>query len=360
VFVCVVAAVTSAGAVTINGTDYVLFARCKLAMENGPLKITGNVAVNEDCGVQNGLMMVGVNNTINGTATANRMFLSHGSSITTCNFNESKGDATQVCGSSGPANIPITNWPAGIPLPIPVVNEGTETVVCPPECNPAPGSYKEIRANDNATLNLSTGTYDAKTLKVAAGATLNGNGAAVNLTGSFLTENQAIINDVVITSIKGQDSGGVSIAVIKTSNSAKVNNSIFYAPFAYMHLKTGGTYTNFEGIALLIAVEPITIEGEPTPACACIGAVADGGQTIKLSQGCHLSAAGNQFFVSTTCAIDANASCPGPGCIPATLQAGATDTNATLNKPAAPAGNYHVLVKNTGGAFCTAGTVPIP
>ncbi len=53
-----------AQAITVNGVDYALFARCKIGMENGPVKITGNIAVNEICGVQDGLLHIGAHNTV--------------------------------------------------------------------------------------------------------------------------------------------------------------------------------------------------------------------------------------------------------------------------------------------------------
>lgn len=366
-----IAFVVPAGAVTINGVDYALFARCKIGMENGPVKIDGNIAVNEICGAQNGFLHLGINNVVNGTATANNMFFGGGAKVTKCEFNNSTGgDPNTVCGTQAPAVLPITTWasqpnnPGGIPLPIPTVTVGANNVLCPPDCSPAPGDYRDIRVKDNATLTLAAGTYNARNVLVEFNATLTGAGStstALNLTGTFGTEPGANINGVTITSVNGQNQGGLGTTaeVIETGNLTTVNDAVFYAPFGRMHLHQGGTFLNFEGIAVLITVEPVTIT-RPEGRCACIGAVADGGQTIDLSQGCHLNDPTIEFFVSTTCAIDAFASCPGANCIAATAQAGATDTTATLTKPAAPAGNYHVIVRSAGGAFCTVQTVPIP
>ena len=368
-FVLALAASDPADAITINGVDYALLGRCKIGMENGPVKITGNIAVNEACGVQDGLLHIAAHNTVTGTATANSMFLGTNASVSSCEFNKSVGGNPAVaCGVQGPAALPITAWPAGIPLPIPVVSIGTTNILCPPSCSPAPGSYRDITVASGATLTLSPGVYNARNVTVGNQAALNGSGAQLNLheTGSFVTEARAKINDVTVTSVKGQanfNAGGLgsTAEVIKTGNAAEVTNAIFYAPFARMHLHQAGTFTDFEGIAVLVVVEPVTIVNEARRSdCACIGSIAKTPGSIVLSSGCHLDSPTNQFFVSPTCVLDVNASCPGANCFSVTAQAGATESTATLNVPAVTAGNYHVIVRTPSGAFCTTQTVPLP
>jgi hypothetical protein len=350
---CALAFVVPAQAITINGTDFVLFAKTTIKMEDGPTVINGNVGVN-DVG---GLLRIGAGNTINGIAIADRMFFGSGAKVTDCEFNTSTGgNPSAVCGTQSPAVLPITSWP---PSPVPVVPSCVNTnpdVIVPAggSLALAPGCYGDVDVRDNATLTLSAGTYNFKSLRLQTGSLLDGNSATVNVKGLVVTEPGVTINDVNITTV----ASGTFEAII-IGNSSTLNNVVLYAPNARMHLHQGGVYTNFEGIAVFITVEPIQI-GTVPQGCACIGAIADGGTTIGLSNGCHLNNPANEFFVSTTCAIDAFASCPSASCIAATVQAGATDTTATLNKPAAPAGNYHVIVRSAGGAFCTAATVPIP
>lgn len=364
--------VVPAGAVTINGTDYALFARCKIGMENGPISIDGNIAVNEICGTQQGFLHLGINNIVTGSATANNIFFGNGSQVGICNFNNSTGgNPGLVCGAQNPAVLPITNWFTGIPLPVPAVIPGNQDVVCPPDCNPVPGDYQDIRVKDNATLTLSPGgVYNARSLLVEFGATLNGNGAAVNLKNGFTSEALANINDVTITSTNGVTSVnpllcsganglGTTAEVIETGNGTKVSNSIFYAPCGRMHLHQSGEFTNFEGIAVLITVEPVIIKNEERAVCACIGTVTKDAQnnTLLLAQGCHLNAPNLSFFVAPTCPTDPTVC---PGCTPATRQAGATDTTATLDIPVVAPGTYRVVVQSTGGSFCTKDTVSLP
>jgi hypothetical protein len=352
--------VIPAEAIVINGVDYALFGRCKIGMENGPISIDGNVAVNEICGTQQGFLHIAINNVITGSATANNMFFGTNAQVGTCNYNNSTGgNPNAVCAAQNtPINppLPITAWP---PLPVPTVTPGNTDVVCPPDCNPAPGNYRDIRVKDNGTMNLSPGVYEARSFKVGSGGTVNGNNAEVNLTGSFGTEGVATINDVKITSIFGQNvlPIGSTAEVMEPGLGAHLNNVVLYAPFARMHLHLGGVYTNFEGIAVLIAVEPIIVQNEERAVCACIGNVTKGEGTLLLTDGCHLNAPNLNFFVAPTCPTDP-ATCP--GCTAATRLPGATDTTATLQTPAVAPGTYRVVVQSTGGSFCTNATVSLP
>jgi hypothetical protein len=358
-----------ADAITVNGVDYALFARCKIGMENGPISITGpnaNVAVSEICGAQNGFLHIGVNNVIEGTAIANNMFFSNGASVGTCNFNNSTGgNPGVVCGAQNspvpPPFNPITAWP---PLPVPVVTLSATSVLCPPTCNPAPGNYRDIRAKDGASLNLAAGTYNARNVLIESGATLAGagvNATFLNLTGVFNTEPGANINDIMITSILGQGLPGIgsSTESIETGNGTQVQRAVFYAPFSRMHLHQGSTYDTFEGIAVLITVEPITITGGDQAICACVGTIQLVGTTVELRQGCHLNLANLTFFLAPAPNCPTNpAACP--GCTMVTRLPGASDTQADLDVTGVAAGQYRVVVQSSGGSYCTAQTVTVP
>jgi hypothetical protein len=357
-----------ADAIVVNGVDYMLFARCKVGLENGPISIVGgvaNVAVNEICGVQNGLLHIGVNNVIQGTATANNIFFGTGASVGTCHFNTAiGGNPVLVCGAQSspvPAPFnPITPWP---PLPVPAVTVGSQSVLCPPICSPAPGNYKDIRAKDGATLNLTAGTYNARTVLIESGATLAGIGANVtflNLTGTFNTEPGANINDVMITSVLGRGLPGLgsSTESIETGNGTHVARAVFYAPFSRMHLHQGGRFDTFEGIAVLITVEPITITTDVGEGCPCVGTATRVNSTVQLRQGCRLNL-GLTFFLAPApnCPTDPG-SCVACTAVP--RLAGATDGQADLDISGVAPGDYRVVVLGPGGSFCTANTVAVP
>lgn len=355
-----------ADAVTINGVEYVLFARETITMEQGPVNITGNVGVN-DFG---GLLKVGAFNVINNgglsTATADSIKTPASAQISNCRFNNNDPDLAVVCGTTGAAVLPITVWPLGGQIaqaPQATIDACVDAALDEnvPDNGaldlPAGSCRRNVVVRKNATLTLHAGAaYNFKTLRLDNGATLEGNGALVHVQGLVNSNQNVKINDVTITTV------GSGFEAIVIGNSAILTNTILHAPFATIHLHTGGNYSQgFEAIALVIRVEPITItDGDQPLVCACIGAVANGDTTILLSDGCHLNAPGNTFFVSTTCAIDATVSCPGASCFSTGAPTASTDTTATLNKPAVLAGDYHVIVVNTGGAFCTAATVPIP
>jgi hypothetical protein len=265
--------VVPAGAINIGGTEYLLFGRCKIGMENGPIFIDGNVAVNEICGLQNGFLHIGVDNVITGSGTANRIFFGTDASVGVCNFNQNAGgNANNVCGAQNAAVLPITAWP---PLPIPTVTPGATDVTC--TGNLAAGSYRNIQVPNNATCTLQ-GNVDARAVIVGTGGTLNG-GFNLNLTSTFNTEPGAIINNVNITSVLGVLSGNTCIGAnglgstaeaIETGNNTVVTGSVFYAPCARMHLHQGGDFSSgFEGIAVLITVEPVRITDGLDIFCTC-------------------------------------------------------------------------------------------
>lgn len=375
---CGLALVGPVEAVTIGGVDYALYARCKIGLEQGGTVIDGNVRVAQICGIQQGFLQIGAGTTINGNASANRMFFGTNATVTgtppACVFNISAGGMfSVVCPGSAPGVPPFvadTLWP---PLPVPAVVPGTTDVVCSGALGP--GAFRDITVPDGVTCNL-TGPVNARNFLLGNGGTLAGSGGAaqaLNLTGGFTSEESTIITNTNITSVvgvvnpgnpgptptcTGANGLGSTVEGIITGNGATVTGSIFYAPCARMHLHQGGTFSaGFEGIAVLITVEPVDIQNHQ-PVCACIGSIAKGNGTIALTNGCHLSASGNQFFVSQTCAT-----CPGPACTAAVLAnpPAPTDTTATLNTPVVPvAGDYHVIVVNTGGQFCTSATVPLP
>ena len=116
---CALALVTPAGAVTVNGVDYILLGRIQILMENsadcdplpantlGCMILTGNIGVSDP----NGTLKIGANNIINGTATAHHIAFGTNSHITKCVFDVASGvDPATVCDTI------VTPVPAGTRL----------------------------------------------------------------------------------------------------------------------------------------------------------------------------------------------------------------------------------------------------
>ena len=205
---CALALVTPASAVNVNGVEYVILAKSQVLMENsadceplpantlGCLIITGNVAVSDP----NGILHIGSNNIINGTATANHIFFGTNSHITECRFNTSSGvDPASVCDNIVnplPAGVlPIVAaWPPG-PLgavPVDPCVNAAPNVLVPAGATQAlaPGCYRDVRINAGGTLNLGPGNYVFKSFRMIASATLNGQSSAatsVNVQGQTIT-----------------------------------------------------------------------------------------------------------------------------------------------------------------------------
>jgi hypothetical protein len=346
-----------ANAMVINGTDYVLFGKTAVKMEDGPIVINGNVGVN-DVG---GLLRIGAHNKIFGTATADNMFFGTGAEVDVCKYNTSTGgNPVAVCGNippdpnpPGAGPFPIVAWPPqAVPASFPVTNSNQ---VCPAggALALAPGDYGGLDVKDNCVLTLAAGTYNFKKIRLQNGSTTNGAGSTatfVNTNGSIITEPGIDVNGVKMTSV---NSGTFEAIVI--GNNSTLNDVILYAPNARMHLHQGGVYTNFEGVAVFITVEPIVIDGQAQVDCACVGQIALNGNTIALTRGCHLNLPNLTFFLATSCSTP----CPGAGCLAATLLAGGSDSNGSLTLPAGavPGTPYHVIINSTGGTFCSAATI---
>ncbi len=358
-FLVACAFVAPAGAMNIGGTDYVLYGKTAVKMEDGPVVINGNVAVN-DAG---GLLRVGAGNKIFGTATADRMFFGTGSQVDVCEFNTSTGgDPVAACGNippdpnpPGAGPFPLNAWPPqAVPVSFPV---SASNQVCPAggALALAPGNYGELDVKDNCVLTLGAGDYNFKKVRLQNGSTTDGAGSTatfVNSNGSITTEPGVTINGVKMTTV---NSGTFEAIVI--GNASTLNDVVLYAPNARMHLHQGGVYSGFEGVAVFITVEPVIITPPPPQGCACVGEIEKSGTTIKLSNGCGLNNTNNTYFVDTVCEA-----CPGgAGCNAATVAPGATPTSATLNIPAGlPAGDYHVIINSPAGSFCTSATLALP
>jgi hypothetical protein len=346
---CTLAFVVPANAIVINGVKYVLFANEGILMEQGDTEIAGNVGVNSATGV----MEIGANNRIVGTATAHSILRGSNSLTDICRYDVTSGGGvcSQVLppGSVPIVNFPIVNWPAipnlpAIPpAPVPCVPGTAVSVTAansPLHLNT--GCYTTLRVNPDKVLNLSAGNYFfTGEVRLRNQSTLNGAGATVNAAGHIVTEPSVNINDVTLNSA---GSGG---NVVHIGNGSKVSNARIYAPAGEMHLHTNmEAAPPFDAIANRIIVEPIKIL---PPGCGCFDELTKSNSTVTLSEGTKLSLA-NAFFLSTNC---------DPTGFLATPQS-VTDGTVVLNVAGAPPGTYHVIAHFFSGSYCSTQTITIP
>jgi len=366
VALCALALVSPAGAVTVNGVEFIILGKSKILMENSadceplPANTLGCMILNGNVGVSdpNGLLHIGSFNVINGTATAHEIFFGTNSHITKCVFDVSSGvNPASVCDTivtpipAGTLPI-VAAWPPGPPGPVPVdncVNAAADVTVPAGATQPlAPGRYKNVRLNANATLNLSSGAYVFKTLRLLNGSFLHGNGATVNVQGQTITEAGITIDNILLES-----PGTVGFSVTEfflIGNGATLTNVVFYAPTAGIHLHTGFVANGLEAVSNFLTVEPGFVGGQVAKVCGCFDDVTKNGTNVLISAGQHLDQA-TGFFVGTTC---------GPAGLISVPASNVTPTTATLNVSAVPAGTYFVIAKFDSGSFCNDTTITVP
>ena len=365
------AMITPASAATINGVDYVLFARTEIRMEQakdcdplpgdllGCMIITGNVATNDPTG----RILTGINNIINGIVTTNNLVLASGAQITTCRYNVTSGASPAVvCGTVVtplPAGtLPIIAWPVnGGPLGAVAISAGCNVntaadinVAAGATLNLAPGCYRNVRVNAGGTLNLAAGTYDMRTLRMIAGSEINGVGqpaTTVTVLVQAITEGGVAINDLRLQAVNTA-TFTVSEA-ISLGNGNQLTNVLLYSPTNAIHLRTGSTASNFEAVANYLTVEPTVISNVPNLGCPCFLNLAQAGTTISLSGGTDLDK--STFVLSATCNV------AGGTPVPATA---ATATTATLDASGVAAGTYRVIAIGASGSYCHNTPVTIP
>jgi hypothetical protein len=388
VLLCVLALVTPAGAVTVNGVDYVILGKSYVHMENSadcdPLPadlskctiIDGNVGVSDATGV----LQIGSNNIIKQTAIANRILFGSFSQIGHCVYNTSVPNPFAGCGTTVtpvPAGgLPIVNpWPLGqgpLPAAVPVDKcvfaSPPITVPAGGTASPAPGCYGAVFVGTGGTLNLSSGNYVFKSLLLKAGSTLNGSSAIVNVQGETGSEAGTHISDVTIESPGCPDLTSCTPAqpkafsvkeFIKIFNGADLKNVNLYAPSDGIHLHSGLHAKNLEAVANFIDVETITTGGSSNEPCACFGgpvaAFLDPATNhLNLIEGHNLNDNQNKFFLSPTCDP------AGAGSVDITgkLIPPATDDKASFNLTGVTTTGKHVIVVSQSGSFCSKGLLP--
>jgi hypothetical protein len=369
------ALISPASAATINGTDYVLFARTEILFEAakdcdplpadllGCMLIRGNVAVNEPTG----RIRTGINNLFrDGFMLANEIVLATGAQIQECRYNVTSGaDPAVVCGTVvtplPPGTFPIVPWPVnGGPLGAVAITPGCNvnaaatpniTVAAGQTLNLAPGCYKDVRVNAGGTLSLVGGVYDMRTLRLLAGSTIEG--AGVPTTTVTVAQQAVSEGGVTLLNLRLQSVNTAAFNVFETislGNGNILDNVLLYAPTNAIHLRTGSVATNSELVANYLTIEPTRIE-PVEDLCGCFSRVEKVGTNIFLSEGQSLDRA-------TSFVLSANCEPTGGITVPATAQ---TSTTATLNAAGVPAGTYKVIgIFGNNGSYCNNTLVTFP
>jgi hypothetical protein len=364
------AMITPASAATINGVEYVLFARTEIQFELskdcdplpadllGCMIITGNIATNDPAG----RIRLGGHNIINGIMTTHNAVLATGASVTECRYVVTSGESPAVvCGTATvipAATFPIVAWPVGggplggvaISATCNVNTAANVTVAAGATVNLPAGCYRDVRVNAGGTLNLAAGVYDMRSLRMIAGSELNGAGqpaTTVTVATQVVSEGGVSFNDLRLQTVN-TPTFTVSEA-ISLGNGNQLNNVLLYSPTNAIHLRTGSTATDFEAVANYLTIEP-TIISSPNPlGCPCILNVTQQGTTILLTGGQDLDKA--SFVLSATCNV------AGGTAVPATAT---TSTSATLNASGVAPGTYRVIAVGASGSFCHNTPVTIP
>ena len=365
------AAVTPTGAATINGVDYVLFARIEILMEQakdcdpfpidllGCTMLAGNVAVSEPTG----RIRTGINSIINGVTTANNLVLATGAQLNECRYNITSGASPAVvCGTVVtplPAGtLPIVAWPVnGGPLGAVALSAGCNvntatdvTVAAGATQNLAPGCYRNVRVNAGGTLNLAAGVYDMRTLRMIAGSTISGAGqpaTTVTVAVQAISESGVSWNSLRVQSVNTA-TFTVSEA-ISLGNGNSLLDVLLYSPTNSVHLRTGTTAVNFEAVANFLTIEPTVVLVESF-LCGCFDTVAKQGTDILLSGGQNLDQA-QSFVLSATCDPAGGTTVPATSVGP---------TTATLDASGVPAGTYKVIAIFGTGSYCNNTIVTLP
>jgi len=389
VVLCALALVTPAGAVTVNGVDYVLLAKHEILMENSDacpnpppiptslhcMFIQGNVGVSDT----DGRLRTGSHNIISNaggtaSATAHNIVLASFADIDICRYDITSGATpASVCGTvvtplpAGTLPL-VVNWqagsgPLGAVVNDPCVNTATDVTVAAGGTLTLPlgannGCYRTVTVGAGGTLNLNAGQYKFRSLNLQSGASLTGAGqptTTVTITNPTITATGVKISDIRL-----QSRGSANFSVTEyfsIGGSSTLNNVVLYAPSSAIHLHSGISGTtaanNIEAVANFLTVEPINIETVIPPTCGCFEDVTKAGTTLQITGGNNLNQA-NAFFISPTCDTTGATQVNPIGAV--------TPTDATLDvsgKTCAAPG-CHVIAQFTAGTWCSATQTVLP
>jgi len=339
---------TPAGAITINGVDYVFLGNKRIGMESGPTVVNGAVGVNDPAGI----LDIGSGVRIIGLARAHKISAGQGALIDSCEFDIKSG--LGVCTTSSSPFTPIVLWPPpalGTPVVDPCV-DAAPAVNVPNGTTLAlgPGCYGVVTVGINSVLNLSAGQYQVLDLLLSSGATIDGNGP----NSTIVTSKKVVTFQAnnLISDIRVQTPIASASEVIQIGGGSQVNNAIMYAPFGKIHVHSGSFGTGTEVIANTMQIEPVQFD-LLLPECGCLTEVKKINATTVHVKGVNLTAI-TDYVLSTDCDVD-------PGDKTMTKAAGGNSTDQDLTVPVGTTcTNCHVIGTSTGGSFCSADLVTLP
>lgn len=353
---------TNAGGNNCLGiVDFVLLAERTIQMEGGPVKITGNIGVNQPKSVTgiNESIHVGQFNQIFGTALGDRVFSGNTAShidVVEANLLTGAGDVGTVnvpttCSFPFIANLGVLTGVTGLDFScLTGVNNGPVTVPANGTSGPlAPGCYTDVNVGANATLTLSPGAFTFNTVTTGIGSTLASTGAStLAVKGLF-------------KSGSGSTVSGLLIRVAATTGEVQIgNNSTFdatiFAPFTTVHIRQGATYSG-EIVGKKIIVEPSENVTPPLDKCPCVKTFSfavEAAKEILTINGVDLTGV-TEVRLSTAATCDTTT---GLALLPPyQLQ---NDGQIKIDVGAVPAGTYHVISVSAANTCCTNATVTIP
>jgi hypothetical protein len=243
---------------------FTIIAQTKVGFEQGPTVLEGNVLVTKD----DGFAQFGAHNRIKGTVIADKIFLGTGAVVDTCVADSITGPGicTTVGGtfSAAPAACKVFSFTpptigvcANTGLLINVPAGQTETL--------APGCYGIIRVGLGATLQLESGVYVARELRLLTGATLDGadTGARSRVlvrTATITAASRLLHVDILTANTAGDFAIG---------NSVELTDVQAITAASGIHLHTGFVGDNFGIAAQNVIVEPGQGKGGESEVCAC-------------------------------------------------------------------------------------------
>jgi len=274
------AAPASAVSVPDCGGDFIIFAKDRINFEGGNTILFGDIFVQSPTGQ----VIVGANNTLHGTLSANKIIVGNGAVVDACVANTITLLGTGKCTTSTIGFNPTAACLAAAPLVLPAFPTSCipGTVFQPTASTSlAPGCYSNVRLGAGVTVTLTPGgTYNFKGTELRlldAADLISGTGqpdsaATVNVQGNLTLVatsspgNPTSLNNLLVNVL---GSGGQAVQI---GNGALLRDTVINAPKGNVHPHVN---TALRGDTELIGltffdIEPINNEVVNNPhVCAC-------------------------------------------------------------------------------------------
>lgn len=257
-------------AVNVPGCgEFLVFARDKIAFENGPTRLTGDFFAQSPTGE----VKVGAKNILHGTVTAHKIYLGTGVVVDHCVADLITGPGTcttSTLGFTPPAACTASFPPLPLVTPaIPGCVKTAASVTVPAGASQSlvSGCYGNVRLNAGATLTLTPGgTYNFEDLRLLLDATLitsPGTSATVNVLGGLATEAGTTFQNLLMYVMS--DSGNAA----HVWNGGVLEDTTIVVPSGGLHTHTG---VQLRGTAELVAgqlVVQVATNIPPPPPLVC-------------------------------------------------------------------------------------------